>query len=383
MANQLFKKLINKKLIAVVAMFIIVALTGCSQDVIQSDIYQRGDLSQFDTGLRAEFPLWKIQRQNYRILFGGDVMIGRYVETLIKRNGEDYVFKNLNDLFNKYSDVIVNLEGPFTPLNKHRQTIDGGFIFSFPENFVSILTNNNINIVNLANNHTMNQGVVGLEDTIRILEENNIDHFGHPREYDEKVSRINANGVEILLIGFNLIENGPLQLDKMKEVVSNYRRDNSVSIIVANFHFGPEYVAFSSQSQKDFARASIDAGADIVIGHHPHVIQEIEFYNDKPIFYSLGNLIFDQYFSKETQEGFLVGMELEFKNLRNISLKNDPFVLLGGKHEVEKIVLEVIPYRSKMSQPYLLSQDEKNEWMEAFANRYKLEGFDGKLELFL
>lgn len=360
------------------------SLTGCTYNqtpIIESGINQTSSsLLDIEIGFKNEFPLWKLNRENYEILFGGDVMLGRYVETLISRNGKDYPFQNLKMLMEEYDSVVVNLEGPFVRDVRHRQTPNGGFSFSFKEDFVSILGQNNISIVNLANNHSLNQGEAGINDTYEILTENDVEYFGFPNGVDNKTLSVNANGVNVHLIGFNLISENPPKKEMILDKINTVRKSEPNSILIVNFHFGNEYETTSSNSQKELTRGSIEAGADMIIGHHPHVVQEMEIYNGKPIFYSLGNLIFDQYFSKDVQEGLLVGMEIDFKDLTEVDVKNDPYLLLGGRYEVDKIEIEVIPFKSRNSQPYLLNEEEKRLWIKQFGEKSNIVDFDGRFE---
>jgi poly-gamma-glutamate synthesis protein (capsule biosynthesis protein) len=112
-------------------------------------------------------------------------------------------------------------------------------------------------------------------------------------------------------------------------------------------HWGEEYRDVSNKRQQTLGRALIDAGADVIIGHHPHVVEEIELYRGKPIFYSLGNFIFDQYFSKETQEGLAVKISV------------------GDK----KAAYELIPVDLHKSQPKRMSSDAEEKWLEELSLR--------------
>ena len=114
--------------------------------------------------------------------------------------------------------------------------------------------------------------------------------------------------------------------------------------MIVSVHWGVEYTHNPGQRQKDLAHMFIDSGADIVFGHHPHVIQTMEIYNNKPIFYSMGNFVFDQYFSTDTQEGLSVGLVLE----------------------KGKTVLYLFPYSIPRSQPTLMAGDDKINFFEKF-----------------
>ena len=117
--------------------------------------------------------------------------------------------------------------------------------------------------------------------------------------------------------------------------------------IIVLIHWGTEYSLKSSPAQQSLAHQLIDAGADLIIGHHPHVVQDIEQYNDKLIFYSLGNFIFDQYFSNEVQQGLLVGLEFQDKQL----------------------VFDLLPIQSKLSQPFLMEGNIRETFLKRLAGR--------------
>ena len=112
-------------------------------------------------------------------------------------------------------------------------------------------------------------------------------------------------------------------------------------------HWGQEYQIKSSVFQQKLARKIIDSGADLIIGHHPHVVQEIEIYNNKLIFYSLGNFVFDQYFSEQTQQGLAVRLEIN----------------------ENKLVFQLFPIQSKLSQPFLMEQNQAEKFLEKLSER--------------
>jgi len=148
------------------------------------------------------------------------------------------------------------------------------------------LTLGSVEAVNLVNNHTMDYLEIGLTDTMQALDERGIAYFSH---FAPTV--IEIKGIRIALIGLAF----PIRESNVKwmcEQIAAYRADPDIGLIIANFHWGAEYYITQNKEQVQTARRVIDAGADIVVGTHPHVLQGMEVYNGKPIFYSLGNFSF-------------------------------------------------------------------------------------------
>mgnify|MGYP000232600171 CR=1 FL=1 len=141
------------------------------------------------------------------------------------------------------------------------------------------------------------------------LDQGGIEYYG--TQYglgDESVLIKEIGNKKVGFIGIN-DTNYPLDSSKVVGLIKNI--ENKADHIIVNIHWGQEYELEAHARQKFLAYEMVDAGADVIIGHHPHVIQEVEVYKNKPIFYSLGNFVFDQYFSKETQEGLAVGVVLK------------------------------------------------------------------------
>jgi poly-gamma-glutamate synthesis protein (capsule biosynthesis protein) len=365
------------KKIAALSLILPFFISGCSsfsleQEVITSEVTESRIDELTNEKHNVDIPAWKKSREDFKIIFTGDVMLGRYVETLMNRHTADYPFEKVSDRLNLSDKVVINLEGPVVRGDEHIPTPDFSTNFSFHERVLDNFSKHNINIVNLANNHTFDKGEEKFKEMTKILSEKEIEWFGHPWDYDNMyMHSINANGVKVNLLGYHQATNNNFDIEAMKESISTAVRAQPNEIYIANFHFGPEYILTSSNYQKEIARASIDAGADMVIGHHPHVTQEMEVYKGKPIFYSLGNFVFDQYFSQDTQSGLAVELNLKFKEFGDAAyqLRNDPYALLGGKYEVEKIGLKMLPIKSIKSQPEFLGDEEYKAWIEEFANK--------------
>lgn len=160
----------------------------------------------------------------------------------------------------------------------------------------------NVKVANLANNHISNYGQEGIKQTIEVLKNHNISATG-----TDQLSVVSVKGKKISVVGFNDIPPYPTGINKLtkESLVSQIKSAKASSdIVIVTVHWGNEYSPASSR-QKEFARLAIDTGAEVVIGHHPHWDQEIESYKGKPIYYSLGNFVFDQMWSQKTREGLV------------------------------------------------------------------------------
>ncbi len=282
------------------------------------------------------------------LLAVGDIMLGRFVETLWKEKGEDYPFVNIRESFASYDTVIANLEGPIP--EEHVQTPLMGFDFSFASSTVKTLKRNGVDIVSLANNHTTNAGDAGFIATRKYLSAADIQYFGNPvRQTREGVLATEVNGVPLVLVGFNATFPS-FDLDEAALLTKQVRKEFPDRFLLVFMHWGDEYQLVGNATQKQIAHSLIDDGADVIIGAHPHVVQHIEQYNGKIIFYSLGNFIFDQYFSKDVQEGLMVALHIDSANIHNPTF-------------------ELLPIDIVRSQPKLMLDNKKTIWLTALAKR--------------
>jgi poly-gamma-glutamate synthesis protein (capsule biosynthesis protein) len=263
------------------------------------------------------------------IIFTGDLMFDRYIRQAVRSKGNDFIFGNLNQEFAKVDLVVANLEGPLTGSRSVSVgTVYGNpshMVFTFEVSLAETLKKNNIKLVNIGNNHILNFGNSGLEQTKDNLNNKGINYFGFVRDQKDPSYYVKEiNGVKIGFINYNEFERSGY--DQVLSDINIIK--NSVDHIVIYTHWGQEYKTKSSVRQKRIAREFIDKGADLIIGSHPHVVQEWEEYNGKRIYYSLGNLIFDQYFSSNTMNGMLVKVRfnrdevVDFKEYKVIMKKN-------------------------------------------------------------
>ena len=273
--------------------------------------------------------------ENVSVLFLGDMMFDRGVGVTARKNGYEYVFGPATTTIAKHDLTVVNLEGPITNY-KSKLILDNGkaisgFQFTFASTTASAIKKAGIDIVSLANNHTDNFGQTGLNQTREYLRNNNIQYFGSPiNTLDNIATTTCVKDICIGLIGWHEFSyKGDVNVsNKIKEF-----KEKGLDYIIVYPHWGVEYKNKPNQKQIKLAHRWLDEGADIVIGSHPHVVQSIEKYKDKYIFYSLGNFIFDQYFSFDTTHGIGVSLNLN-KDKSKFSYELIPFSSVGSRVSV-------------------------------------------------
>ncbi len=244
------------------------------------------------------------------IAFTGDIMLARNVENLMTAYGSSYPLLGLQ----KHSDdmyLVGNFESAIPVTHAHTPSM--GFSFSTKKENLEGLKQYGFTHMGVANNHSYDFGQDDFLHTKKILEESELHPFGDQRNLaSSTVQFVEVEGETVALVGVFAVDVGPTKADISKLFK---KIETKSTLQVAYVHFGTEYKATHSYFQENLAHTLIDAGADVVIGHHPHVVQDIEIYKNKVIFYSLGNFIFDQYFSKEVQEGLVVEMRVEQDDL--------------------------------------------------------------------
>lgn len=275
------------------------------------------------------------------ILFVGDIMLDRKVRQLMAKYGPLYPFRKARQFLRGVDIVFGNLEGPL--VDSPKISPYHPLKFSFEPEVAKILSEANFNLLSLANNHTLNEGYSGIRKTRDLLKGINIQPLGDPLVCNDRFS---YQYEDVKFFAFNTIGYCCSLDDIIKTIKEAQKLDKNLFIIVS-IHWGDEYSLNSSSYQKDLARKMIDAGADLIVGHHPHVVQDIEIYRNKLIFYSLGNFIFDQYFSEETQWGIALGLEL-YQN---------------------RLLYRLFPFKSHLSQPCLMEREEAQKFLKRLALR--------------
>lgn len=239
--------------------------------------------------------------------FAGDVMFDRYIRKVAQVKGNSYIFSCIHSMLHKPDIVVANLEGPITdnPSVSIGSTPGGenNFTFTFDPALADTLKEENIRIVFLGNNHVLDFGGEGMAQTRRLLTKTGIGYFGGVRP-DEPTYRFLKEGISFAFIGYNAFLGGGVD-DALSRIAT---LKGTADYLIVYAHWGQEYTQ-ASVEVKALAHSFVDAGADLVVGSHPHVIQESELYRGSYIYYSLGNFIFDQYFSPETMEGLFLTAE--------------------------------------------------------------------------
>jgi len=298
------------------------------------------------------------------ILFLGDIMLSRGVAHQIEKNNDLYYpFRNVQALFKQNDFIFANFE---SPIIDGQEIKAGQTIFRVDEKLAPILKEMNLSVVSLANNHMLDFGQKGLLNTLKILDENKIQYIGAGQNYQEahQYKILEKNGIKVAFLAYNdtdvvpktdeASENRPgtalMNVEALKNDVAMTAA--AADFIIVSMHSGTEYQESPNDRQIEFAYAAIDAGADLVIGHHPHVVQKVEKYKNGYIFYSLGNFIFDQMWSPETKQG--IAAQIQF-----------------SKSEIKEI--KIIPFGiENYSQPKIISQKDSPEIFQKIINRLNL-----------
>jgi gamma-polyglutamate biosynthesis protein CapA len=271
------------------------------------------------------------ETETYTLLFVGDIMLDRGVKHMVEKYGEDYTFP-----FLKISEKLESADVLFG--NLESMISDKGFnqgskySFRASPDSVEGLVFAGFDVLSLANNHTFDYGREAFEDTMNRLKEKNILYTGAGFSAEEAHTPTIIeleDGTTVGFLGYTEFlfpsayateeKSGitTFSLDNMKEDVQKAKE--SVDILVVTLHFGEEYQKIQNENQEHISKTAVDSGADIIIGHHPHVTQEVEEYNGKHIAYSLGNFVFDQSFSEETMSGFMIEAKVKNKEVVEVN----------------------------------------------------------------
>lgn len=309
----------------------------------------KAEIAQDSTShILASFAPGEIQPQkNLSLFFVGDMMFDRKVADRSKKD-PTYPFsliRGSEDRFFKGMDLVIgNLECPAT--NK-RLPPEKEIDFACNPLVLTTLKKLGFSALSQANNHSLDQGREGAEESRKNIAKAGMAVFGDQVTDDARSSHISfiRRGQGVHLLGFNTSDN-PLVWNEVEATINQIRSENSSQKIIVFMHWGNEYQAKPSQQQIETAHRFIDRGVDAVIGAHPHWVQSIEVYKNKPIAYSLGNFIFDQDWSKETQLGLTAGLVFTEKQTE----------------------LHLFPIKIDQSRPQLLTGDDRKQRLENLAN---------------
>ena len=211
--------------------------------------------------------------------FDYDTSLNAYYENY----GADYFLQNVKNIFSADDLTIANFEGTLTDSDERE---DKTFAFKAPASYASILTGGSVEAVNTANNHSHDYGEQSFDDTLAALDDAGIVHFG----YDE-TAVMDVKGIKVGLVGIYELYDHLEREQQLKDNIAKVKADGA-QLIVVIFHWGNETETVPDSNQTTLGRIAIDEGADLVCGHHPHVLQGIETYKGRNIVYSLGNFCF-------------------------------------------------------------------------------------------
>lgn len=265
-----------------------------------------------------EEPEMKEVREEILLTFAGDCTLGTdtkfgYAGSLPamlenQNKNYSYFFKNVYDIFSNDDYTLVNLETPLTDATVKADKGSGTvYHFKGPKDYINILTSSSIEGVSIANNHMNDYGKQGLTDTVETLSSNKVDFCGKNYKIEKEIK-----GTKFLFLGYE----GWSFNNELKNQISNDIKEgkNNGSIVIPYFHWGIEKQYQPYDVQINLAHFSIDEGADMVIGSHPHVIQSLENYNNKLIVYSLGNFSFGGNFNPSDKRTFILQTNIKTLN---------------------------------------------------------------------
>ncbi|MDO5376758.1 MAG: CapA family protein [Clostridia bacterium] len=273
-------------------------------------------------------------------------------ENVAAEKGYGWFFSGLEALFATDDLTLINFEGTLT---EETQKKEKTFNFKGPAEYTEILTLGSVEAVNIANNHTIDYGEQGRADTIANLEAAGLIVSGNGQ-----LGIFEKDGVKVGMTGYCF----PYK-DSKKDITSDVKalREAGCQIVIASFHWGSEYREDFTAEQRSIGRAAIRAGADIVVGHHPHIVQGVEAYDDTYILYSLGNLVFGGNVDPDDRDALAARLtftvyedhaeapELTLVPLRLTELADgtDYRPILAEGEEAERIVSRVLKRSSNMS----------------------------------
>jgi hypothetical protein len=235
----------------------------------------------------------------YTVCFTGDVLLDRGVAKIIKQKGDAYIAESMSDIFSVFDYKFVNLECPITT---RLNALPKLYSFRAEPEFGMLLQQCGVTHASLANNHANDQQELGLNDTYRFLKSIGVKPTGYGNDTIAACAPVEIADRKIAVFSFvdlPLSDAETVQLCRYERSglvakIWEYKNNHPTTKIICYVHWGIEYSRYPSIDQLNVAKLIIDAGADAVVGHHPHVIQKIQFYKNKPIFFSLGNFVFDQ-----------------------------------------------------------------------------------------
>lgn len=270
-----------------------------------------------------------VARVSNSVLLSGDILIDEEMQNFMDDFGYNYPIEKLAPVLDGYDIVFSNLETPIG--TKGKQVKGKPYCFLVHPNYAEPINKMHLDVVSIANNHIMDYGNIALVSTMTWLDNNSIKYTGAGKNLDEarKPAIIVRKGIEFVFLAYNerppasfyAKKNSPgttsADLNEITEDIKKYKK--KTNIVLVSMHWGIENTLYPQTYQTVLARAIIDAGADVIIGHHPHWIQGVEIYKKKPIFYSLGNLI-NGFYNRIEKDNFVAVLRYKGIKLRRIEV---------------------------------------------------------------
>lgn len=284
-------------------------------------------------------------RRDVVISVAGDILLDRGVAAEMKENGADYPYREVADVFLRDDITVANLECPLTRAGGGAMKAKR-FVFKADPDNAEILKNAGFDALMLANNHTMDYVSEGLADTMKALDEAGLFHAGAGKSIDDiEPCYIKKNGISIGILSYSSLPPEGLVHDKDSTTIA-YAREGYLDgmkseikgareqcdFLMVYFHWGTEFCHDVSDAQIEIAHAAIDSGASAVIGAHPHVLQGKETYKGVPIYYSLGNFVFDKQIPYGTDESLIVQFTVGKNGI--LSVTELPVVIVNGQPQI-------------------------------------------------
>lgn len=278
--------------------------------------------------------------ENIVVTLVGDIMLSRGVQPYLEKYGYDYPYEEVRDIFLNDDLTIGNLECPITDRNSAADKTKR-FVFRADEENAAALKRAGIDCLNLANNHSMDYLSGGLSDTMKHLKEQRLPFVGAGENGSSDTSFVfEKNGISVGLLAYSALPPEGFFFNEEKSTVQYIGATNlsrleteiealSCDFTIVYFHWGIEYEPYKSETQEMLAKSAIDAGADFVVGAHPHVLQGREVYKGKYIYYSLGNFIFDRQIPPGTDESMILQITVNQEGVGKV--EEIPVVIREGK----------------------------------------------------
>lgn len=334
----------KKILILVMMLFLIVGCSSAKQDNKKEKTVKKEEKIE-----EKKEPV----NTSVKLSFAGDCTLGNYAGQAYDgsfnqeyaNRGKDptYFFKNVKGVFENDDLTIVNLEGPLTSATAH---VEKQFPFSGPKEYADILTNGSVELVSVANNHSEDYYDQGMSDTKQILDEKKIGYFGYETSCVKEVK-----GIKIGFLGYrslSLSMNNEKGRATIKAAIEDLKNNQGANAVVVFYHWGIEREYAANDDQRELAKFSIDSGADLVIGSHPHVVQGTETYNGKQIVYSLGNFCFGGNRNPSDTDSMIYSITMNFTD----------GTYTGESHEIIPCTVSSVKGRNNY-QPTILDGSEK------------------------